>query len=206
MLRKELGIFLRQDISDRFLKIVKQLRETQKPGRIFNLSRDPNKDELIFLIHSYEKEVGLVRFNQTKEWKIIEGINSHRVQIPIKIDMKSDISTHSHPLAVAGLRTLPSPDDIININPEAKNIIFDGNGLTFYSGIKRHPKTGLPWIPQSVKELKQSLEVRYVETKEYFAFLDPDGAEKAYKRMGIEIIRKSWKELPNNPLSGFSLI
>jgi len=199
----ELEIPFQQNISEEFLTIVNQLRESEEPGRVFELSREPTKDELKFLTAYYKKEIALVRLRQKKDWKMIEGTYDS-VTVPTIIDETSDISTHYHPLGVTLLTdaALPSLEDVIDITPNAENFIITSEGLTYFSEIKKHPITGSPWKPLTLEAL--------VYVYKLFRNSDPniDGnksTESSFlNSMGITVVQKPWQRLPNNPFSGFN--
>jgi len=184
-----------QNISDEFLNIIDQIRETQKPGRMFDLTKEPTKDELKFLTDNYGREIGLVYLIQLRSWVMIEG-TKNEVNMPREIDELVAVNAHYHPS-----EKLPSIIDVFNINPRGKNFMFTPSDLTYFSGFKIHPITGLPWKQQDREEITLE-DVAYIDiiiSRRY------ESKEKFMHEMGVTIVRKPWQELPNNPFSGFKL-
>lgn len=190
-----------QDISKEFLKIADQLRKTQKPDRMFYLTREPTRDELKFLIDNLRSEIGLVHLIQPESWVMIEGTRGE-VRMLRKSDELIDISAHYHPSRRNASTHLPSVLDVLNINPKGKNFVFNRDGLTYFSGFEIHPITGLPWRQQDREKigLIQLLYVENSSSKQYVS------REQFLDKMGVKIVRKTWRELPNEkPLSNFSM-
>jgi hypothetical protein len=207
MYHRELEIPFQQNISDKFFDVVSELHKTQEPGRIFDLTREPTKDELKFLVSNYGNEVGLVRLNLSgkQHWKLIEG-DYHHVAIPKEIDELSDISVHSHPTEINDL-TLPSLGDLLHCNLNGKKFIFNINELMYYSEIEKHPITGLAWKPQDVNELRRLYKYYFeVEAGDHKININHYRLEEKFlNTMEVKITRKPWKHLPNNPFSGFKI-
>jgi hypothetical protein len=189
-----------QNISEGIANTLKKLKENLRPGTVLDLLQEPTKDDLKFLINNHANEIGLARLVENKQWKIIEGA---RKMIPsTEIDGMSDISAHSHP-RIDKSYYLPSFDDVVYINPGKNFIIFD-EGITYFSEIKKHPITEHSWKPSIY------LGIGTEQLRElYWSFIHYPGLSKCkikeefYGKMGVTIIRKSWGELPDNPLSNF---
>jgi|WetSurMetagenome_2_1015567.scaffolds.fasta_scaffold06955_2 hypothetical protein len=193
-----------QHISDRFLKVLNQLRKNEEPKRTFELSNEPTRDELKFLTDNYGNEISLSRIDR-KKWILLEGTYD-KVDVKQEIEDISDISAHYHAKR-DGLPNLPSLADIFYINKRGKNFILNHEGITYFSEVKKHPLTGLPWKPSPYLGEVQLIELfnllAHEERKkpEYDAY---KFAEIFLGKMGVEIIIKPWKKLPSgNPLSGF---
>jgi len=156
----------------------------------------------------YLNEVGLNRLVQDRKWMLIEGEYDH-VGINTELEEASDISAHYHPKDnlpdLPDLPDLPGLSDIFYFNPRAKNFIINHEGLMCFSGIEKHPKTECLWRPTDFKEFvsiflslrkKRMLEAKF----DKYQF-----DEEFLRRMGVNIVRKSWKMLPDNPFSGFKI-
>jgi hypothetical protein len=138
---------------------------------------------------------------------MIEG-KYNEVGDTTEIDELSDISIHSHPTDISKSPTLPSFNDLLLINPKGENFIFDADGLIFFSEIKKHPRTELPWRPLlylGVEQLKESFRFLVSVEKHKPEFNIDKFAETFLEKMGVNIIRKPWKMLSNNPFSGFKI-
>lgn len=208
MYHQELEIPFQQNISDRFLIVVNQLRKTQEPGRIFDLTREPTKDEMKFLTNNYGNEIGLSRLNKDKTWKIIEGQDEREVKILPEIERISDIIAYYHPARKNLSAILPSLEDVYCVSSKVKNFIISNEGMIYYSEIIKHPKTELPWKPSiytGLLQLKELFRSLAYQEKDKSEFDMNKFAETFLGKMGVKIIRKRWKELPNNPFSGFKI-
>jgi hypothetical protein len=206
MYRNELEIPFQQNISERFLRCVNELINTERPGRIFHLTREPTKDELKFLTNNYSNEISLNRLRQNGAWMLTEG-DYESVRVLKEIDERSDISVHYHSKE-NGRPVLPSLEDIVLAIPHGNNFIISHKGITYFSEIKNHPIAVFPgtlFKLIEVEELKQLFRTFVGKKHDGQEFNVDKCAEEFLKKMGVRIIRKPWNMLPNNPFSGFKI-
>jgi hypothetical protein len=195
----------RQNISDEILIIVNRLIKDPKPGRMFDLSGEPTRDELQFLVNNYNEEVSLTHFTFLKSWVLTEGKKGGREAFRPDVDDVGlvDVLAHNHPNLPEVLTTRPSSQDVLNVIPEWKEIVFDIRGMILYSGPRFHPITGLPWKMEDRDKLTQNDLYFLIRQAEKIS-TDPEPVIVA--KMKPDIVFKTWKEVPRkNPLSNFKL-
>lgn len=199
-----------QNISKEFLEVFNQLSQgSRKPDRIFNLTKEPSRDELRFIVNNHRLEIGLVRFGKNKSWKLITG--TWKVSIPAEIADESDILAHTH-THVEGMAELPSPDDVFDRSSGIREFIVHINGVTYSNGIKKHPITGEEWKPKDLERDVYPFYWDFVRRQAYRLNHDTEDhrtyhqayREDVLEKMGVVIVEKTWQELPDkNPLSQF---
>lgn len=199
------------NISKEFLVVFNQIvQKSTEPTLIIDLIKEPSQDELKFIVDNYSSEIGLARLNNNEKWMMIKG-RLGRFPLPAMIAKKTSIIAHTHPSSNS--LPLPSPEDtFFAMNLKNKEFIIHRDGITYFTGLKIHPTSGKLWTPkddfQEIRKLDQSFVYKQIyrlnhDTEDHRTY------RQAYKedvldKMGITVIQKVWKELPeNNPLSQF---
>ncbi|MBF8250225.1 MAG: hypothetical protein HW400_826 [Candidatus Levybacteria bacterium] len=198
------------NISREFLKVFNQLRKSPEPGRIFELAQEPTKGELKFIVDNSNMEIAIIRLNHDS-WRMLGGGTRREVLIPQKFEKASNIIAHSHLSLPNDSGETPALTDCFNL--KAKEFVFHSDGITYFTGINKHPITGKSWTPKDFNEIKE-LDHLFVTTQLYR--VNPDlkkdatniPIELAYgdflRKLGVVIIQKTWQELSDkNPLSQF---
>jgi hypothetical protein len=186
---------------DEFLSIVEEIKKCRTPDKIHAVSKEPSKTELEYLIRNCRNEIGLHRLSQNKKWQLIEG-DEESVLTP-EFDALLDLSAHSHP---GESFALPSFKDLLYINQGGSNFVIGEAGITFFSKIQKHPLSDQPWDPRLPQIKRAALSFAKSENKDFEVIIrDYSSYRKFLGKSGVTIVSKSWRQLPEYPISGFPL-